>query len=102
MYYSFCHSLQQSGEEIHYVPAVYAFDAEPPFQPAKSTSLPLPLGNPFGCAGVHSRLNPAITSVIYPCGAAFRDNHFVISYGINDEHCAISVLPYEEVAKGLD
>ena len=33
--------------------------------------------------------------IVYPTGAAFSRGHLVISYGINDEHCAIACIPLE-------
>ncbi len=80
-----------------YLPAVYTFSAENSFAPKRLPVAPLELGNPFGSQTLEKRLNPAVKEVIYPCGAAHLDNQFVISYGINDEHCAIAIIPAHEV-----
>ncbi|NDD29116.1 MAG: hypothetical protein EB084_12700 [Proteobacteria bacterium] len=69
--------------------------APPPIAPLRVPISPLPLGNPFGARTRHARLNKAVGEIVYPTGAAFSRGHLVISYGINDEHCAIACIPLE-------
>lgn len=97
VYYAFCHSLLSTPAGVRYAAAVYCFNAHYPFKPTHAPQRPLQLGNPFGANTIHGRLNPAASEVIYPCGAHFKDGHFIISHGINDEHCAISVMPRADV-----
>lgn len=96
-YWSVCHTVStpQGHVRPRYQAAVYAFAQHPPFAPLRVPIRPLPLGNPFGARTRHARLNRAVGEIVYPTGAAFIDGHFVISYGINDEHCAIARIPYE-------
>lgn len=91
-YYSFCHSVCRSATGYRYVPAVYRFAAEPPFAPTHAPSRPVPLENPFGTAPFYQRLNPAVAEVLYPSGAVFDRGNWVISYGVNDERCAVAVI----------
>jgi predicted GH43/DUF377 family glycosyl hydrolase len=42
-------------------------------------------------------LAPNVGEVIYACGAAWRDGKWVVSYGINNERCAIAQLDADEV-----
>lgn len=39
-------------------------------------------------------LNPRADRVIYPCGAVFQDGNWIVSYGLNDEHCCLQILPH--------
>jgi predicted GH43/DUF377 family glycosyl hydrolase len=92
-YYSFCHSVHAAPEGYRYVPAVYRFSATLPFVATDAPSRPLVLGNPFGAKRVYEKLNPAVSEVLYPCGAAHDRDRWLVSYGINDEHCAVAAIP---------
>lgn len=100
-YWSFCHSVHDAPDGYRYLPAVYAFSAAPPFAPRASPFKPLELGNPFGGQRTHDRLNPAVGEVIYPCGAARDGARWLVSHGINDEYCAISMVEHSEVLATL-
>jgi hypothetical protein len=128
---SFCHSVTDSPAGYRYVPSAYQFEAKPPFTPVKRPLHPLGLGNPFGAHNILPRLNPPVGEVVYPCGAGLRkkrgargeareedigkpksesgiviapaaDWEWVISYGINDERCAVAVLPHAEVLGAME
>jgi hypothetical protein len=100
-YYSICHSVHPAPGGYRYVPAVYRFSASYPFAPTNAPTQPLTLENPFGPQRVYEKLNPAVGEVIYPCGAAYDQGRWIISYGINDEHCAITLLPSADVMASL-
>jgi predicted GH43/DUF377 family glycosyl hydrolase len=100
-YYSICHSVHPAPDGYRYVPAVYRFAALPPFAPTDAPTRPLALENPFGPRRVYEKLNPAVGEVIYPCGAAYDEGRWIVSYGINDEHCAITFLPAADVMASL-
>lgn len=100
-YFAFGHSLRQEEDGVRYVAMAYTFDARPPFAPLQGPRVPLPLGNPFGPHRIHGKLNPAVSEVVYPCGAAFTGDAFVVSHGINDEQCAVTVLPIDDVEATL-
>ena len=100
-YYSICHSVHPASDGYRYVPAVYRFASSYPFAPSDAPTRPLALENPFGARRVYEKLNPAVGEVIYPCGAAYDQGRWIISYGINDEHCAIALLPPADVTASL-
>ncbi|WP_414663829.1 hypothetical protein [Horticoccus sp. 23ND18S-11] len=95
--WSFCHSVHDGADGYRYAPAVYAFAPQDPFAPTKRPVRPLALGNPFGGQRTHARLNPAVGEVIYPCGAAHDGARWMVSHGLNDEYCALSLLPHADV-----
>lgn len=91
-FWSFCHSVHDGPNGYRYLPAVYAFASAPPFAPTRTPVAPLRLGNPFGENRSYERLNPAVGEVIYPCGAARDGARWLVSHGINDEYCALSII----------
>lgn len=96
-YYSFCHSVYGVPENYRYVAAAYRFSASPPFAPTGAPAGTFPLVNPFGGERTREKLNPAVGEVTYPCGAALVDGRWFVSYGINDERCAIAVMAHAGV-----
>lgn len=100
-YYAFCHSVHAAPEGYRYEPAVFRFSAQPPFELVDLPTKPLALGNPFGLNRTFPKLNPAVGEVIYPSGAIFRQDMWHVSYGINDEHCAIALVSPVEVTASL-
>jgi len=101
-YWSFCHTVHDGADGYRYAPAAYAFAASPPFAPLARPTRPLVLGNPFGGRRTYERLNPAVGEVIYPCGAAWDDARWIISHGINDEYCALSLVSPAAVRATLE
>ncbi|MFM9031026.1 MAG: hypothetical protein ACKOTF_10165 [Opitutaceae bacterium] len=91
--WSFCHTVHDGPDGYDYRAAVYAFRSEPPFAPALSPIRPIQLWNDALPARRHPRLNPAVADVIYPCGAQRDGANWVVTWGLNDERCALSVLP---------
>jgi hypothetical protein len=100
-YWSFCHTVHDGPRGYRYAPAAYSFAAIPPFAPMNRPTRPIKLGNPFGEARTYERLNTAVSAVIYPCGAARDGARWIVSHGINDEYCAISIVPHESVLETL-
>lgn len=98
---SFCHSVHDGATGYCYAAAAYAFAAEPPFAPTLGPRGPLSLHNPYGHSRVHAALNPAVGEVIYPCGAVREGDRWLVSHGINDEHCAISVVSDAQLQNSL-
>ena len=88
--------------DIVYSAAVFRFSAEPPFAPTGAPVGLLELPNPFGTKRVHENLNPAVERVEYPCGAILEDDHWFVSFGLNDEHAAIAVLTRKQVETTLE
>jgi len=100
-YWSFCHTIESAADGYRYAAAVYRFAATAPFAPTDTSAGVLALGNPFGGKRLHPKLNPAVGEVLYPCGAAHDAGRWLVSHGINDEHCAISLLSAAEVRGAL-
>ncbi len=92
-YWAFVHSVHDGADGYRYAPAAYTFADTAPFAPLARPARPLQLGPAEGFVRRHPRLNPAVGEVIYPCGAAWDDARWIISYGINDEACALAIVP---------
>jgi hypothetical protein len=91
-FWVFCHSVHDGMAGYRYAPAAYCFGAKHPFSPTAKPTRPLELRNPFSARRTYARLNPAVEEVIYPCGAALDSARWLVSHGINDERCGISIL----------
>lgn len=100
-FWSFCHSVHGVADDYRYAPAVYSFAAEPPFRPVAEPSRPLAMASDLAAQRLFPRLNPAVNEVIYPCGAAWDGTRWLVSHGINDERCAISVLDHATVVASM-
>ncbi|MGD1031912.1 MAG: hypothetical protein ABSA05_12320 [Opitutaceae bacterium] len=100
-YFSICHAVNGTPGEYRYVAAAYRFAAAPPFAPNAGPRSPLDLPNPLGGERAYPKLNPAVGEVIYPGGAVFEGGEWIVSYGINDERCAVAVIPHEAVLASL-
>ncbi|PKN52055.1 MAG: hypothetical protein CVU55_08340 [Deltaproteobacteria bacterium HGW-Deltaproteobacteria-13] len=100
-YYNFCHSVYGVVGSFMYAPAVYRFEADYPFRPKDVSPQPLDLANPFGFNDSPDRLNPAVKQVLYPCGAVFEDEKWIVSYGVNDEYSLITEIPQSKIDAAL-
>lgn len=100
--WSFCHSVHDAPDGYRYAAAVYRFSSAAPYSPTAAPIAPLELGGEFRQHRRYPRLNPAVGEVIYPCGAARDGARWLVSHGINDEQCAISVLATEYVSAALE
>jgi len=100
-YYSFCHTIHDAPGGYRYAASAYRFAVQAPFGPTDLPHSAVPLPNPLGATRAHPKLNGAVSEVIYPAGAAAQGDDWVISYGINDERCAIAVLGDAQVLATL-
>lgn len=100
-FWTFCHSVHDGGDGYRYLPAVYCFAPTYPFAPTARPTRPLvfPRGREY--QRTWERLNPAVGEVIYPCGAARDGARWMVSHGINDESCGISLLPHASIEATL-
>lgn len=100
-YWSFAHSVHDGDGGYRYEAAAYCFAAQPPFAPRAEPIMPLPLA--VGSRGVRHlpQLNPAVESVVYPCGAVVEGDTWLVSHGIDDERCAITRIPHVAVRATL-
>jgi hypothetical protein len=101
-WFAFAHSRFRTSRGIRYVPAAMAFAGSPGrWRATGCCARPLPLPNPFGDRFVHERLNASVAGVVYPGGSAHEQGEWVVSYGINDEHCAAVRLDHEALLRRL-
>jgi hypothetical protein len=100
-YFAIGHFISAGSDGYRYSAAVHRFGRRPPFAPGRPPLSPLPLPNPQGDGRAYDRLNPAVGEVIYPCGADYADGNWTISYGINDERCAIARVPHAQLEATL-
>lgn len=100
-FWCFCHTVHDGANGYRYLPAIYVFSAKVPFHPLAKPARPFILSNPFGEQRTYERLNTAVGEVIYPCGAACDGARWTISYGINDEYCALTTLAHADVAAAV-
>lgn len=100
-YWSICHSVHDGAAGFCYAAGVYCFSGDPGFAPLAEPRAPLDLAPAERKSRLGPRLNPAVDEVIYPCGAAWDGTRWMISHGINDERCAISLLPPAAVEASL-
>ena len=96
---SFCHSVFGQPGEYEYVAAAYSFSSSFPFAPRTVPHRPLSLIGAARPVRHLPRLNPAVGRVIYPTGACCDSGRWVISFGIDDEHCAIASVMMDQVAE---
>lgn len=99
--WSFAHSIHDGATGYRYEAAAYAFEATAPFAPRAEPVMPLDLAGPDRDTRRLPRLNPAVESVVYPCGAALDGDTWLVSFGINDERCGIARIPHELVAASV-
>ncbi len=98
---SICHSVHDGPEGYRYRASAYRFSAARDFCPTHGPAEFLELHNPFGSGRRYGRLNPAVADVVYPCGLVRGENGWLVSHGINDEHCAITRLPTGKLEQQL-
>ncbi len=96
------HSSYKLPEGRVYRGALVEFEAKPPFRITHLAKAPFDLPSHVGTHFQHEKLNPDVHEVIYPRGLARgRDGEWIVSYGLNDEACAIAVMSADEFGAGL-
>jgi len=96
------HSSYKMPEGRHYVTCAYEFSRNYPFEIKKCSTVPITLPNPYQKELVHQKLNSDISEVVYPCGSVLLDNSVVISYGVNDEACAVATFPLDKIIQDFE
>ena len=96
------HSSFKSTSGRIYCACFYSFSAALPFRVSAATAQPFELPNPKGESFDMPKLNAEVAEVVYPCGMVAAGSDLVISYGINDESCAIAVVPAADVEAALE
>jgi len=88
----------------HYGAGFYGFHAQPPFAPFMLSREPVLTSEVEAAPQRQPRLSPLNDRVVFPCGAAFLPNqHWLVSYGVHDERCALQELDdLDNVAQAAD
>lgn len=91
-YWSFFHSsLPWKNRQKRYFMGAYAFRAQPPFAITRVTPEPLFVGSEYdtrilGCP-----------PVMFPCGALFKKDQWLVVGGVNDEACFWARIPHKDL-----
>lgn len=100
-FWSFCHSVHDAADGYRYAAAAYTFAANTQFSPLAGPIRPLPLFSESPPPRAFPKLNPAVGEVVYPCGAVRVDQGWLISFGLNDERCGLSLVSDAAVSATL-
>lgn len=97
LYYTFFHSsMPWRGRYRRYYMGAIAFNSTPPFMPAFWTQEPLLIGSQNDPWQQRKPL------VVFPCGAVYEKERWLISMGINDLKCGWLELPHIELLRLLN
>lgn len=95
-YFTFHHSsLPWKGRYRRYYAGCLAFEAKPPFLPKLITYQPLLQGSQNDPWAQHKPL------VIFPCGAIFRNDTWIVSCGVNDLKAAWIQIPHQDLLRRM-
>lgn len=95
-YWAFFHSaLPWWSHRRRYFMGAYAFEAKPPFTITRVSSHPILAGSLEDHDEVAKYYNFPLT--VFPCGATFNDQEWLISMGINDTRSGWIKIPHEEL-----
>lgn len=96
------HSSYKLPEGRVYRGALVEFEAAAPFRIRRMSNAPFDLPSHIGAGFEHQKLNPDVHEVVYPRGLVRRgESEWIVSYGLNDEECAIAVVPSEHLMAGF-
>jgi len=84
-----------------YRAAFMRFEAKAPFRVTEMSTVPFDLPNELGTEFAFERLNEVVGDVIYPCGLVADGDDWVVSYGINDERCAVTRVKRADVEASM-
>ncbi|MDQ0467179.1 polysaccharide pyruvyl transferase family protein [Labrys wisconsinensis] len=95
------HSSYKTTKGRIYQACFYKFDLESPFKVTQASRRPFEVPNPIGDHFSMPRLNPEVHKVVYPCGFVQADDKLLISFGINDELCAVATVGLQDVLESM-
>lgn len=91
-YLTFFHSSTPwQGKRRRYHMGAYAFSAEPPFYITRMTLKPLLSGSQ------HDPWSPGLPLVVFPGGAIYRGDKWLVVFGVNDCACGWIEIPHQEL-----
>jgi predicted GH43/DUF377 family glycosyl hydrolase len=95
-YLCFFHSaLLWRGPKRRYFMGAYTFKSKPPFAPVRMTTEPLLSGSEEDFRMLNSPL------VIFPAGALLLGGTWLVTFGMNDEHCGWIKIPVDDLESTL-
>lgn len=83
---------------LRYVGGAYGFAAQPPFAPLWYSPTPL-LQPSTRLRRNQSQLDQRVERSVYPCGALFQDQQWLVTFGAQEEYCCLATLPVDLIAK---
>jgi predicted GH43/DUF377 family glycosyl hydrolase len=97
-YFCFFHSHIESWQRRLYLMGAYAFAARPPFKVTRFSRFPilLPPYLSFEQRGVNGHL------VVFPCGAIYSKERWLVSYGENDMFCKLFAFEHKALLDLMD
>ena len=95
-------SYRNEHNRLIYNPCFYRFENTPPFRVTHRPSKPLKIHVPYINKRFLPKLNKQTATVIYPCGILIHGKEAVISFGINDELCAITKIKLDDIEKTME
>ncbi|MFH8252161.1 polysaccharide pyruvyl transferase family protein [Microbacterium sp. B2969] len=96
------HSSFKVPEGRVYRAALIEFEGKPPFRVRRMSRAPFDLPSRAGTDFAHDKLNPDVHDVVYPRGLVRSDaGEWIVSYGLNDERCALAVMSPTQVEESL-
>jgi predicted GH43/DUF377 family glycosyl hydrolase len=91
-YISFFHSsIRWTPKQNRYLMGAYAFQAQPPFAVTRITSEPLLAGSDKDIRTLGGPL------VVFPDGALFKNDEWLVTFGVNDQACAWIKIPHQDL-----
>jgi predicted GH43/DUF377 family glycosyl hydrolase len=81
---------------LRYEVGFYGFSSAPPFKPRLFSPFPI-LSSPPLKKTKKPRLSRVIGRCLYPSGAIFDENEWLISYGFQDQYCCISRVSHAKL-----
>lgn len=92
MFFTFHHSsLPWKGRYRRYYAGCLAFDAKPPFTPRLITEKPILIGSQQDTWAQRKPL------VVFPCGAVYKNETWLVTLGVNDMVSAWLELPHKDL-----
>ncbi len=96
-----CHSSHKSLNGRVYEVCATELSASPGFSVETFTKRPIRVLDHARSAFKLEKLNANVASVVYPSGNLVEGQKLIISYGINDERAAVSIMPLSYVYRQL-
>ncbi|MEI2269327.1 polysaccharide pyruvyl transferase family protein [Microbacterium sp. No. 7] len=95
------HTSFKTADGRVYRGVLLEFEATAPFRITRIDEVPFDLPNPRGANFKHEKLNPDVHEVVYPRGMVQRGDDWVVAYGLNDEECAVAIVPGDAITSAL-